>query len=137
MISKVFLESWTENAHWAQTQSAEEASPKGNGPRLPRYSLAEQRERAAKMKLDDLRAYFRLTIEEASEQLRFCPTVVKRICRKFGVSRWPARKIKSIEKQISSLTPLLYSCSESTRVHVAAKIKRLEREVARFVPYVD
>ncbi|KAL6180371.1 hypothetical protein ACLB2K_047035 [Fragaria x ananassa] len=106
----------------------------GKGPRLPRYSLAEQRERAAKMKLDDLRAYFHLTIEEASEQLRFCPTVVKRICRKFGVSRWPARKIKSIEKRISSLRPLLNSCSESTRAHVAAEIERLETEVARLVP---
>ncbi|KAK9929769.1 hypothetical protein M0R45_026852 [Rubus argutus] len=117
-------------------QPADEASAdkKGKGPRLPKLSLAEQRERAANMKLDELRAYFHLTIEEASEQLRFCPTVVKRICRKFGVSRWPARKIKSIKKQISTLRPLLNSFSESTRIHVAAKIKRLEREVAQLVP---
>ncbi|XP_062025501.1 protein RKD3 [Rosa rugosa] len=106
---------------------------KGKGPRLLRFSLAEQRERAAKMKLNDLRAYFHLTIEEASEQLGFCPTVVKRICRKFGVSRWPARKIKSIERRISSLRPLLNSYSDSTRVHVVAEIKRLEREVSRLV----
>lgn len=65
-----------------------------------------QRERAANMKLDDLRAYFHLTIEEASEQLRFCPTVVKRICRKFGVSRWPARKVSASSIPSLAISPL-------------------------------
>ncbi|KAL6124592.1 hypothetical protein ACLB2K_077104 [Fragaria x ananassa] len=80
---------------------------RGRPPKLHRFYLAEQRERAAKMKLDaqreraasmkleDLRVYFHLSIEEASEKLRLPVAIFKRLCRKFGVCRWPSRKVCS------------------------------------------
>lgn len=58
-----------------------------------------QRERTGKLTLKDLRNYFNLPIEEAARRLRLCPTVVKKICRKYGLNRWPYRKV-------SSFTPL-------------------------------
>ena len=57
--------------------------------------LDAQRERAASMKLEDLRVYFHLSIEEASEKLRLPIAIVKRLCHKFGVCRWPSRKVCS------------------------------------------
>lgn len=50
----------------------------------------------AKMKM--VSNYFYLPINEASEMLNICPTVLKKICRRNGVARWPFRKLKSIGK---------------------------------------
>ncbi|CAL8996048.1 unnamed protein product [Prunus brigantina] len=100
----------------------------------PRISLAEQRERTANMTLDDLRDYVHLPIEKAARRLNVCPTVVKRICRRNGLRRWPSRKITSINRQISRLRPSLDSDDAETRVHAEAEISRLEREIAELVP---
>jgi hypothetical protein len=32
-----------------------------------------------------------------------CPTVLKKICRKHGLKRWPNRRIRSIDKQLGIL----------------------------------
>lgn len=54
-----------------------------------------QRERAAKMKLSDFSDYFHLPIDDAAKEVNLCPTVVKKICRKEGLARWPHRKVPS------------------------------------------
>ncbi|KAM0968087.1 hypothetical protein ACFX13_016813 [Malus domestica] len=99
-----------------------------------RISLAAQRERTASMTLDDLRDYFHLPIEKAARRLKVCPTVVKRICRRSGLNRWPSRKIRSINRQISRLRPSLDSDDANTRVHAEAEISRLERKITALVP---
>ena len=38
-----------------------------------------------------------------------CPTVLKKICRKHGVPRWPNRHLKSLAKQIRQLETVLQS----------------------------
>lgn len=55
-----------------------------------------QRERTRKLKLRDFIDYFGLPIGEASQKLSLCPTVVKKICRKHGVKRWPYRKVSAL-----------------------------------------
>lgn len=37
---------------------------------------------------------------EASKKLGVCVTVLKKICRRFGISRWPHRKLRSVAKHI-------------------------------------
>ena len=51
-----------------------------------------QRERTGRLTIHDFTRYFHLPIEKAAEGLNVCPTVVKKICRKHGVERWPYRK---------------------------------------------
>merc|ERR1712137_76688 len=51
----------------------------------------------------DLSRYFHLPINDVSRELGVCTTVLKRICRQNGISRWPHRKIKSIDGLIESL----------------------------------
>ena len=42
-----------------------------------------------------------------------CPTVLKKICRRHGLKRWPNRRIRSINKQIALLTAVIQDgCSE-------------------------
>lgn len=53
-----------------------------------------QRERTGKLTLRDLAGYFHLPLEIAAEKLNLCPTVIKRICRRDGLKRWPHRKVR-------------------------------------------
>jgi len=50
--------------------------------------------------LEQLTPYFHLPIKTASLKLGVCTTVLKRICRDHGISRWPYRQIKSLDKKI-------------------------------------
>lgn len=44
--------------------------------------------------------YFTQSIQTASKKLGVCCTLLKKICRKYGITRWPYRKIQSIERSI-------------------------------------
>ncbi|KQJ91790.1 hypothetical protein BRADI_4g39766v3 [Brachypodium distachyon] len=68
-------------------------------PVAARSALALQRERTGKMKFDDIAPYFHLPIVEAAEKLDVCATVLKGICRRVGVQRWPHRKVKKIRQR--------------------------------------
>ncbi|KAF7098389.1 hypothetical protein CFC21_100135 [Triticum aestivum] len=68
-----------------------------------RSVLALQRERTRKMQFHDIAPYFHLPIVEAAEKLDICTTVLKGICRRVGVQRWPHRKVKKIDRQITKL----------------------------------
>jgi len=53
--------------------------------------------------LEQLSEYFHLPINDVAKELGICATVLKKICRRNGIPRWPHRKIKSIDKRIRSL----------------------------------
>jgi hypothetical protein len=53
--------------------------------------------------LDTLSKYFHLPINDVAKELGVCATVLKKICRKNGIPRWPHRKIKSLDKMIATL----------------------------------
>jgi len=52
---------------------------------------------------EELASYFHLPMKEATKKLAICPTVLKKICRMHGISRWPHRKLRSLEKKIITL----------------------------------
>ena len=43
--------------------------------------------------MNDVWEYLHLPISEASKKLNVCNTVLKKICRRSGLSRWPYRKV--------------------------------------------
>ncbi|KAL4564476.1 hypothetical protein LXL04_028540 [Taraxacum kok-saghyz] len=91
------------------------------------YSI--QRERTGKLTMKDLVDHFHIPIEVAAKKIEVCPTVIKKICRKHGLSRWPYRKIKSIEKNISTRENCLTSLDAEARIHAQAEISRLRQEI--------
>ncbi|KAK9273151.1 hypothetical protein L1049_017958 [Liquidambar formosana] len=97
--------------------------------RIPKSSLAAQvvRERTGKLTLRDLVQYFHLPIDDAAKQLNICPTVVKKICRRYGLNRWPHRKIKSIERKIRMLRVSLDTADVEERARIQAEIERLQQ----------
>ena len=56
--------------------------------------------------IEELSNYFHLPINEVSQELGVCTTVLKKLCRSNGISRWPHRKIKSIDGMITALKEL-------------------------------
>jgi hypothetical protein len=52
---------------------------------------------------EDLTAHFHLPISEAARRLNICTTVMKKICRQHGISRWPQRKVAALNKRIKAL----------------------------------
>jgi len=47
----------------------------------------------------DVSRHFHLPLTQAAELLNVCVTLVKRVCRENGVSRWPYRKLQSRRKR--------------------------------------
>jgi len=52
---------------------------------------------------DELSKYFHLPINQVAKELGICATILKKICRRNGIPRWPHRKIKSLDKMIGNL----------------------------------
>lgn len=58
---------------------------------------------ASEITKDELVACFNMPSEEAAKHLGIGLTVLKRICRQFGVPRWPFRKIKSLDRLLQNV----------------------------------
>ncbi|GLT25617.1 hypothetical protein SLA2020_007370 [Shorea laevis] len=142
----VFYEALCTGFVWAESQYCDEFNPppssnseelQGNNkggndneqPRVPKTNLSEQRQRTGKITLKEIGNYFHLPIEEAAKKMRLCPTVVKKICRRDGLARWPHRKIKSMERQISYWAGLLSSNDPQESARAQNEILRLQQEI--------
>ncbi|KAJ6382639.1 hypothetical protein OIU77_031137 [Salix suchowensis] len=114
-----------------EPQATNQAEGEIETERPTRSNLALQRERAGKLTLNDFREYFHLPIEDAARKLELCPTVVKKICRKHGMTRWPHRKIKSILRQLKDLKVLSNSIDAEERARAQAETMRLQEEMRK------
>jgi len=72
-----------------------------------------------------IRSLFHLPIEEAAKNCGICTTLLKRMCRRKGITRWPYRKLKSIIRMIRTLE----QCEEEALDHKSlARLQRLREE---------
>lgn len=63
-----------------------------------------------------LQGYFDLPLGEASKELGVSTTIVKRLCRKLGIARWPYRQLASLDKSISKLHGLLETAEDASEM---------------------
>eukprot|EP00257_Ricinus_communis_P015092 XP_015572934.1 protein NLP3 [Ricinus communis] len=105
--------------------------------RVMKTALAQQRERTGKLTLKDFTAYFDLPIEEAAKRMSLCPTVVKKICRRYGMNRWPHRKIKSMRRQMAKIRHFVRSNNSEEKARALAEIQRLQQEIANICTVTD
>jgi hypothetical protein len=75
---------------------------------------------------DDLASCFHMPSEQACRKLGIGLTVLKRQCRKFGIKRWPFRKIKSLDRLITNVSLGLVPC-EGGRVPIKS-VEELEEQ---------
>ena len=52
-------------------------------------------------KLEELSKYFHLPEKAVAKELGICLTSLKKICRSYGITRWPFRKLKSIQRTLA------------------------------------
>ena len=86
-------------------------------------------EAAKDLTISDLRPFFHLPITEAARKLNICGTLLKKICRKCNINRWPYRQIRSISKNIQSLevTSHKEALNEIERGRVREQIATLQK----------
>jgi len=70
---------------------------------IPAEMQAEFRAWTRPLWYEELTRYFGVSINEAGEILGMCTSAIKKICRRHGISRWPHRKIASVDKLIQTL----------------------------------
>ncbi|KAJ8564456.1 hypothetical protein K7X08_000916 [Anisodus acutangulus] len=102
----------------------------GNDVRHEKIPLSAQRERTGKLRLKDFAGYLHLPIETVAKKLNICPSVMKKVCRRDGLLRWPYRKIKSIRRKISQREKSLSSNDIEERANAKADIEKLEQELS-------
>ena len=61
-------------------------------------------------KLEELSKYFHLPEKAVAKELGICLTSLKKICRSYGITRWPFRKLKSIQVSRSIGLQCLLQC---------------------------
>lgn len=71
-----------------------------------------------------LEEYFDRPITDASEALGVSTTIVKRLCRKYGITRWPYRQMNAINKTIVMLREQVLSLPVETNAE--SETKKLE-----------
>jgi hypothetical protein len=64
------------------------------------------------VKIDELSQYFHLPEKAVAKQLGVCLTSLKKICRQNGITRWPYRKLKSLDKKINKIENALTNTAE-------------------------
>ncbi|PHT36886.1 hypothetical protein CQW23_24586 [Capsicum baccatum] len=112
-----------------QQEKRNESEYNNSDVRHEKISLSAQRERTGKLRLKDFAGYLHLPIEIAAKKLNICPTVMKKVCRRDGLSRWPYRKINSIQRKISLREKCLSSNHVEERASAKAAIAKLEQEL--------
>jgi len=99
-----------------QEKTSDEADSSGSDsdgdPQSDKEPPVQKQPRANRKHIDsitlvEIAQYFHLPIREASKTLKIGVSILKRKCRKYGIPRWPHRKIKSLESLINDLEYVL------------------------------
>ncbi|CAM9439331.1 unnamed protein product, partial [Laminaria digitata] len=99
----------------ASKLSSAAAGPRGSGGGLPgggpavsvppRGTAKRQTSEdvAARLPLEVLECFYHVPLNVAAQQLNVSLTMLKKLCRAYGVKRWPHRQVSSLDKTISRL----------------------------------
>nr|CCA22055.1 conserved hypothetical protein [Albugo laibachii Nc14] len=83
--------------------------------------------------LNELRPFFNKPMTVVAKELGVCITLMKKICRKNGLNRWPHRRIRSIINQITSLEALAGNPININRKRIQARIQKLRKELGSVI----
>ncbi|RLN45631.1 hypothetical protein BBJ29_001803 [Phytophthora kernoviae] len=80
-----------------------------------------------------LQPHFERPLQQAADSFGVCTTLLKKICRRNGISNWPYRKICGLRKSIASMAKQVnYFDGEQKRAY-ADQLDKLERELEAYL----
>ena len=89
--------------------------------------------RADNLSFEELQKHFNMPMTEAAKQVGVCLTFFKKICRTHGISRWPFRKLKSLQNQISDLESRLQENPNTCESQLKRRLEELHEINAQAV----
>ncbi|ETM56891.1 hypothetical protein L914_00208 [Phytophthora nicotianae] len=82
---------------------------------------------------DMLQPHFERPLQQAADSFGVCTTLLKKICRRNGISNWPYRKICGLRKSIASMAKQVnYFDGEQKRAY-ADQLEKLEHELQAYL----
>lgn len=70
---------------------------------MPSASPGTPRGHSFPISYEDLQKHFDQPLADVARKFDVCTTFFKKVCRHYGIKRWPFRKLKSLEKKINAL----------------------------------
>lgn len=110
---------------------------------VPRSYASKKRIRALpnasrSITLPLLRPHFEKPLAEVAAMFGICMTLMKKICRKNGVARWPHRQLRGLRKSIWSIEKALHNCeSEAQRQSYAEHLVKQKTKLAAILKGPD
>lgn len=89
---------------------------------------------SADFELSELQKYYHLPLREAARRLGSCEAVVKRVCRRKQIQRWPYRQVSSKLIKIQHLCKYMAHVTDpDQKARIQQKIKQLTQEYLELV----
>ncbi|CAI5743641.1 unnamed protein product [Peronospora destructor] len=83
--------------------------------------------------LNELRPHFNKPMAVVAKELGVCITLMKKICRRNGLVRWPHRRIRSLVNRITSLQVLASNAASAERKRFQGQIAGLREELSAVI----
>ncbi|CAI5740620.1 unnamed protein product [Hyaloperonospora brassicae] len=76
-----------------------------------------------------------MPIAAVAQKFGICATLLKKICRRHGIQRWPHRQIRSLQRSIGVLREALRDAKGAANraAHIASKIATFETALERLL----
>ncbi|TMW63314.1 hypothetical protein Poli38472_002255 [Pythium oligandrum] len=102
------------------------------------FQSSTPRERTSSTAVDfevsELQKYYHLPLREAARRLGTCEAVIKRVCRKRQIARWPYRQVSAKLVKIQQLCKFLVHIPEGDQAQrIRQRIKQLTDEYLEIV----
>lgn len=96
--------------------------------------LVDMSAAATDFELRELQQYYHLPLREAAKRLGSCEAVIKRVCRRKNIQRWPYRQVSSKLIKIQHLCKYMAHVTDPEQVaRIQQKIKQLTHEYLELV----